>query len=241
MTRYYSNQKAIRFSYTRQPSSSFTFEKYKKEYGLMTLDGEPYVLKDKNTGQTIDQHRLQELTYALSPPLIRSMLNMAQGADVSLGEVGKDAARDLTITEINLLARSLLKPVERSVAEQTGLYDLRIKRNFGQDAVNLAGLSQTAELTHPDEETEQPLMENLFGLELVKELWRERLYLSLDTSVDQNLQNKNINITINSYKLNYKILKNYFVDELSLNVGEELDILQEEYVPVLSLELLHSF
>jgi len=31
MTRYYSNQKAIRFSYTRQPSSSFTFEKYKKE------------------------------------------------------------------------------------------------------------------------------------------------------------------------------------------------------------------
>jgi hypothetical protein len=31
MTRYYSNQKAICFSCTRQPSSSFTFEKYKKE------------------------------------------------------------------------------------------------------------------------------------------------------------------------------------------------------------------
>ena len=31
MTRYYRNQKAIRFSCTRQPSSSFTFQKYKKE------------------------------------------------------------------------------------------------------------------------------------------------------------------------------------------------------------------
>jgi hypothetical protein len=31
MTRYYSNQKAIHFSCTSQPSSSFTFQKYKKE------------------------------------------------------------------------------------------------------------------------------------------------------------------------------------------------------------------
>ncbi|GBR77673.1 hypothetical protein RDn1_332, partial [Candidatus Termititenax dinenymphae] len=59
--------------------SSVTFEKYKKENMAMVLDGEPYVLKDKITGQTIDQYRFQELTYAISPPLLRSALALARG------------------------------------------------------------------------------------------------------------------------------------------------------------------
>ncbi|GBR76894.1 hypothetical protein NO2_1371, partial [Candidatus Termititenax persephonae] len=225
--------------------SSIAFEKYKKENSAYVLDGEPYPLKDKNTGQTLDQARLQELTYAISPPLMRSALNLVRGSGTqSLDEIGKGAARDLTITEINLLARSLLKPVERGFAEQLGLYDLRLKRDFGQDAANLAGFNnpstvQTEDLT---EESPAPLWENLFGLELVTELWRERVYLSLDTNFDRNLQSKNVQITVNSYKLTYKIIKNYlFVNELSFNVGEELDLLQDRYLPVLSLELLSSF
>ncbi|MDR2430993.1 MAG: hypothetical protein LBD99_01880 [Candidatus Margulisbacteria bacterium] len=209
--------------------SSIAFEKYQKEGSLYALDGEPYVLRDQDTGRTIDQASFQELTYAISPPFIKSAIALARGTGAqTINDATRDTLRDLTITEINLLARSLLKPVERAAAESAGLYDVRIRRDFGQDT------------SRTDPETEAA-SETLFGLELVKELWRERLFFSVDTSFDRNLQTKDINVTVSSYKLTWRISRDYFFDELSLSAGEELDIMQREYIPVLSLELLHSF
>jgi hypothetical protein len=219
--------------------SSITFEKYRKENSAMALDGEPYVLRDKNTGKTIDQHRFQELAYEISPPLMKSALALARGASAQTGgEVIRETARDLTVTEINLLARAILRPVEKSAAQMTGLYDVRFKRDIGVDAVRFAGLETQTALT---DAAETPLTESLFGLEMVGDLWMERIFLSVDTTLDRNLQTKNLNVTVESYKLTLKLLKNYFLDELSLNVGQELDLLQKEYIPVLSLEMLHNF
>ena len=222
--------------------SSITFERYQREGMNYVLDGEPYVLRDPVTGKTIDQYRFQELTYDISPSFIKSAISMARGTGTqTMDDATRETFRDLTITEINLLMRSLLKPAERAAAEWTGLYDVRIKRDFGQDAARLANLDKQQQLAEEDPEVILPEKETLFGLELVKELWRERLFFSLDTNIDRNLQTKRLNVTVNAYKLTWKIIKNYFIDELSLNAGNELDILQEEYVPVLSLELLHSF
>ncbi|MDR1322938.1 MAG: hypothetical protein LBK68_00705, partial [Candidatus Margulisbacteria bacterium] len=219
--------------------SSITFEKYRKENLNMALDGEPYVLRDKNTGKTIDQYRFQELAYAISPPLMKSALALARGTSAQTGgEVIRETARDLTVTEINLLARTILRPVEKSAAQMTGLYDVRFKRDIGSDAARFAGLETQAALV--DTENTR-LTEYLFGLEMVKELWKERIFFSVDTTLDRNLQNKRLNITVGSYKLTFKLLKNYFLDELSLNVGQELDLQQEEYIPALSLEMLHNF
>jgi hypothetical protein len=219
--------------------SSITFEKYRKENLDMKLDGEPYVLRDKTTGKTIDQYRFQELAYAISPPLMKSALALARGTSTQTGgEVVRETARDLTVTEINLLARTILRPVEKSVAQTAGLYDVRFKRDIGADAARFAGLETQAALT---DEEDALLTEYLFGLEMVKELWKERIFFSVDTTLDRNLQNKRLNITVGSYKLTFKLLKNYFLDELSLNVGQELDLQQEEYIPALSLEMLHNF
>ena len=116
---------------------------------------------------------------------------------------------------------------------------MRIKRDFGQDAARLANLETQSTLTGA--ETEPALTETLFGLELIKDLWSEQIFFSVDTNFDRNLQTKNFNITVNSYKMAWKILRNYFFDELSFNFGQELDILQDQYIQVLSLELLLSF
>ncbi|MDR2429270.1 MAG: hypothetical protein LBD62_05630 [Candidatus Margulisbacteria bacterium] len=219
--------------------SSITFEKYHKENLEMALDGEPYVLRDKNTGKTIDQYRFQELAYEISPPLMKSALALARGTSTQTGdEVMRETARDLTVTEINLLARTILRPVEKSAAQITGLYDVRFKRDVGIDAVRFAGLETQTALVDTEE---APLTEYWFGLEMVGDLWMERVFFSVDTTLDRNLQTRNLNVTVNSYKLTLKLLKNYFLDELSLNVGQELDSLQEEYIPVLSLEMLLNF
>ncbi|MDR1997115.1 MAG: hypothetical protein LBQ83_02180 [Candidatus Margulisbacteria bacterium] len=221
--------------------SSITFERYKKENLVYVLDGEPYALRDPQTGRTIEQSRFQELAYAISPPFIKSAIALSRGTGAqTVNDATRETLRDLTITEINLLMRSLLKPAEKAAAEWTGLYDVRIKRDLGQDAARLANLEAQTALPAA-EDTLAAQTEYLFGLELVKELWKERLFFRLDTNFDRNLQTRNINITVNSYKLTCKILKNYFIDELSLNIGSELDILQNDYVPVLSLEMLHSF
>lgn len=223
--------------------SSIAFEKYKRENLSYVLDGEPYILRDPVTGKMIDQQRFQELTYAISPPFIKSAIALARGTGThTMNEATRETLRDLTITEINLLMRTLLKPAERAAAEWAGLYDVRIKRDLGQDAARLANLETQTTLANTGElEDELPEKETLFGLELIKELWKERLYFSVDTNIDRNLRTKNINITVNSYKLTWKILRNYFIDELSLNAGNELDVSQSEYIPILSLELLHSF
>ncbi|MDR1452620.1 MAG: hypothetical protein LBJ25_01395 [Candidatus Margulisbacteria bacterium] len=220
--------------------SSITFERYRKENLTMTLDGEPYVLRDRNTGKTIDQYRFQELAYEISPPLMKSALALARGTSTQTGsEVVRKTIRDLTVTEINLLARAILRPVEKGAAQMTGLYDVRFKRDIGVDAVRFTGLeTQTAALT---DAAEAPLSEYLFGLEMVGDLWMERVFFSVDTTFDRNLQTKNLNLTVNSYKLTLRILKNSFLDELSFNFGQELDSLQKEYIPVLSLEMLHNF
>jgi len=208
--------------------SSLSFERYILKSNVYKLDGEAYILEDKTTGKKLDPYRFQELAYDIAPPLLKSAFSALEGSTDSLAKASRDTARDLTITEINLFARMLMRPVERRIASQTGLYDLRIKRDLGLDAANLLKLNDQQLL-----QSEPVIVEHMVGL--------ERLYFTLDTSIDKNLQSQNYNMIVYSYKLTWKILKETLIDELSLNVGNELDEYNNAYLPVLSIEAIHSF
>jgi hypothetical protein len=218
--------------------SSIRFDRYVRQQGEYKSEGEPYVLKDKTTGRMIDANRFQELSMDIAPPLLKSAFAMAAGnADTTTEGLTRDVAREMTITEINMLARQVLRPLERGFAQNTGLYDVRLRRDFGQDAVNLLNLQDQRVLVSQ----EQIQVSHEVGLEVVKELWRERLFFSVDTNLDRNLQSEQLNWMIYSYKLTWKIFKGVFLDEISLNYGNEIDSYRKYYIPVLSLEAVHSF
>jgi len=216
--------------------SSISFEEYEKQSGRYELIDAPYLLKNRSTGEILTPVRFQKLAQDLAPSLVKSAYLAVTGTgDSSQGT--KEAARELVVSQGNLFMRYYLKPIERTIAKETGLYDVRFKRDLGQDAARYFKLTTEQEVIAGTAETNI----NIFGLELVKELAKDRLYFSVDTNIDQNTRYKNLDILINSYKLTWKIFRNVFVDEISLNYGNEYSIYESRYIPLLSLEGVHSF
>lgn len=216
--------------------SAISFEKYSKQNNVYSLTEEPYILKNKNTGELLPPARFQKLATDLAPSLIKSAYKaVTRTGDTEQGT--REAAREIVVSQGNLFMRYYLKPVERTIAKETGLYDVRIKRDIGEDAARYFKLTTEEKAFTGEEEAKV----HLFGLELVKELAKDRLYFSVDTNIDQNTRYKNLDILINSYKLTWKIFRNFLVDEISLNYGNEYSIYENRYIPLLSLEGLHSF
>lgn len=219
--------------------SSFSFEKYGKENNRYVLEGEPYILKNKETGEEIDPYRFQLLMVDLAPSLLKSAYAYASGSgDYEQGT--KEATREFMISQGAVVWRYFMRPVERSIADSTGLYDVRITRDLSSDAARLLSIEEHQYLN----EAEEPIFlkgENIIGFELVHEVLPNKLYMSIDTDIDRNTRLKSYNLMVNSYNLTWKIVRNLFLDEISLNVGNEYDYYQRKYKPVLSLEALHSF
>ncbi len=219
--------------------ASFSFEKYSKENNRYVLEGEPYVLKNKETGENIDPYRFQLLMADLAPSLLKSAYAYAAGSgDYEQGT--KEATREFMISQGAVVWRYIMRPVERTIADTTGLYDVRITRDLSGDAARLLDIENQVVLNEDGEE-EFIKGENIIGFELVHEVVQNRLYMSVDTDVDRNTKLKSYNLMVNSYSLTWKIIRDLFLDEISLNVGNEYDYYQKQYKPVLSLEALHSF
>ena len=227
--------------------ASYTFQRYKKQSAVMVTDGDPYILKDAS-GRMIDNYRFNELAYDLAPSAVRSMWRTSTGAtgSGSWDSATKEMVRDLSATEINFLMRSMLRPVERKTAQIFNLYDVKFKRDFGnKDVVSRLSFLQDTSQTTLQTETQLGISQEL-GVQVVKDLWHERLFLSIDTSLDRNLQTNVTQYSLYSWKLTYRFLKDfslYFfvLDEVDLDYGNEKDQLLDTYIPVLSLNATHSF
>jgi len=191
---------------------SFTFIKYKIENNDLIEVGQPYYLKDPDSNKLIDDTRFQELVYDLAPAFLK---NPSQ-------DTGRELARDIFFSEINQYFKSIVRPYEKLIAKQTGLYDVRVKGDFAQE---------TARMLNIEEETAFQTYHNKLALELIYELYKKKLYFTLDTTLDQ----------LNSYKITWYILTHKYIDNLSANFGNEYDYYRQDYTPRFSLEINDAF
>ena len=101
-------------------------------------------------------------------------------------------------TQINtLIRRSILRPLEKNLAKQIGLNDLKINYNLGEKII--AGTDST------------------LGLQFMKHILSDRLILNLSTQMDlseDNNSNQANSMELSEIKLSYYLLKN---KNLSLN------------------------
>ena len=101
-------------------------------------------------------------------------------------------------TQINtLIRRSILRPLEKNLAKQIGLNDLKINYNLGEKII--AGTDST------------------LGLQFMKNILSDRLVLNLSTQMDlseDNNSNQTNSMELSEIKLSYYLLKN---KNLSLN------------------------
>lgn len=225
--------------------ASFSFQRYTKQNNVLVLDGEPYILKDAS-GRMIDNYRFKELVFDLAPSAVKAAWRTSTGTPGgSWDSATKEMVRDLSATEINFLMRTMIRPVERKMAQSLNLYDIKIKRDIGnKDVVSRLSFLQDSQ-TALQSEAQIGISQEL-GVQVVKDLWRERLFLTVDTSLDRDLQTNITQYSVSSWKVTYRFLKDfslYFVvlDEVDLNYGNEKDQVLNTYIPVLSLDAIHSF
>jgi len=191
---------------------SFTFLRYEIENNSLTEVGEPYYLKDPQSQELLADARFQELVYDLAPSFLK---NPSQ-------DTGRQLARDIFYSEINQYFKTLIRPYEKLIAKQTGLYDVRVKGDFAQETAKMLKIEETAEYD---------AYYNKLALELVYELYQEKIFFTLDTTLDQ----------LNSYKITWYILTQSYIDELSANFGSKYDYYRRDYTPMFSLEVNDAF
>ena len=219
--------------------ASLSFRRYLTSGLSYVQDGEEYILQDKESGELIDPLRFQELATDIAPEFVK----VAMGANnqAQLGQsFTEEIAKELTIDTVNSRMRDLLRPLEKSLGRQANLYDVKIKRDFGLDAVRMLSLdnsqSPAVEQYGLTDQYNQEL-----GLSLVKELIPRSIYLYADAGLDRSLQSELLYMHMNSYGVNWKFFNAPGFDEVSLGIGQELDLYFEEYRPVMLLEGLRQF
>ncbi|MFA5928576.1 MAG: hypothetical protein WC838_04685, partial [Candidatus Margulisiibacteriota bacterium] len=172
------------------------------------LEAEYYLLRQD--GSTIDFRQLEDLYYALMPSLIRDLPEiLSEGLQSSKSQ---DLIRKYTSSQADVWMHSTLRPYEKEIAQNIGLYDLKLQRDFGKDFNNLAfGTDNSVQDT------------KLLGLDLVSELMADRVFITLNTEVNKDLQTDNFNLTFSSYKLTISLLREFIFDDISINIQRKID------------------
>ena len=132
----------------------------------------------------------------------------------------KELIQKYTATQTNVWAHSALRPYEKQIARSVGLYDLKIIRNFGEDFTNLVGLENEEAKTNETDKTSEP--DKLFGLDLMQELIKDRVFIAFNTEVYKDILTNNFNITLSSYKLTISLLRNLLLDDISINFQDKI-------------------
>ena len=94
---------------------------------------------------------------------------------------------------INSFIRSSIRPYERRIAKRIGLYDFRLNYDFGRTILSSA--------------EEDLVSQDLLGVQLVSNLYRERLFLTLKSDVNLSSDYTNENARgVKSYTSRFYLL-----------------------------------
>jgi hypothetical protein len=134
----------------------------------------------------------------------------------------------------SLIRRNILRPIERQVANQMGLYDLKVDYNVGR-----ALLDSASSLTGGGENT--IARDNVLGVDMVTNMFSDKLFFRVKTNVNMSSEEKRGQVyetfQVSEVELTYYLLRN-----LSVNYAEVKDALyQEGYISRFSLKWSWAF
>ena len=124
--------------------------------------------------------------------------------------------------QINVWARSYLRPIEKDIARNIGLYDFRVDYNVGSAILNS---------NDPYDQTRS------VGFNFISNLFSDQLFLRVKTNLDLS-ENRALTdkFRFTEFELNYFILRN-----LSFNFSNISDVGTQVYKPVYSIKFTHEF
>jgi hypothetical protein len=149
-----------------------------------------YPLASNNYGNNQDRNSY-ELVQIVAPELAldqnSSNTNQTQRLINVFGE-----------NQINqLVRRQFLRPFEREIIENVGLYDFRVNYNFGR-----AVIRGNDDLT---------TSENDFGISVAHELIDNKLYLRARTDLNQQTQSRDRSLLLSEVELQYLLLRQFSI------------------------------
>jgi hypothetical protein len=167
-----------------------------------------YYLSDSADQNAVDKSDRTALLKLLLPELF------ADSSDEILTEYGE--------TRVNLLfKRSILRPLEKQIAEGIGLYDLKIDYDLGSDLFNSTDSRS-------------------LGINMMQQLFSDQLYLRVKTDIELESESQSAgnSVGISEVELTYYLLKNF-----SLNYANIKDDINTDtnFKPKLSVKFSHEF
>ena len=127
---------------------------------------------------------------------------------------------------INSFIRSSIRPYERRLAKRIGLYDFRLNYDFGRTILSAAD--------------EDAVNEDLLGLQMVSNLYKERLFLTLrsDVNLSSDYTNENARgVKITQVDFSYYIRSNFMISLKNASEYSEVSI----FDPRWALSYAYSF
>ena len=127
---------------------------------------------------------------------------------------------------INSFIRSSIRPYERRIAKRIGLYDFRLNYDFGRTILSSA--------------EEDLVGQDLLGVQLVSNLYRERLFLTLksDVNLSSDYVNENAKgVKVTQVDFTYYIQPNFTISLKNANEYSEVSI----FDPRWALSYAYSF
>ena len=209
--------------------SSVTFEKYQianpRARMMNPVFERKYTLATRSAGalrtSSDDMQDTMAIFELLLPDLIRSGYYQQLHADLDKDRTQK-LLTDVGGKQINIWARSYLRPIEKDIARNIGLYDFRVDYNVGSAILNS---------NDPYDQTRS------VGFNFISNLFSDQLFLRVKTNLDLS-ENRALTdkFRFTEFELNYFILRN-----LSFNFSNISDVGTQVYKPVYSIKFTHEF
>lgn len=180
-------------------AKSFSIEHYiKNNANQFELAEDRINLENMSKKQldTVIEYLLPEL---LKPQFYESLLQEGLNS-----EQANELLRNYSASQINLWIDQQLRPVEENLAKAIGLYDIRIEHNLGSDVVKATKIFKDDRIVETDK----------ISIQYIKDLFLEKLFIRLKTSIDEDPSNSSYNLKLTEYELKW-LLNNF----ISINYG----------------------
>jgi hypothetical protein len=198
----------ITFNHFKSPSiDSFSGNlEFKKRYYLPT---------DSDQTTILDKTDTQEILKIVMPELF---LDKAINSEDLISRFGEN--------KINLLLKkNILRPIEKSISNKIGVYDLRIDYNVGQHIIN----------------TNSSDKEQNIGFSIIQKILSDQLFLRVKTNIDMNSseKRKTNTVDISEMELSYYLLKKRNLSINYANIRDEFG--SSRYKSRASLKFSHDY
>ncbi len=200
-------------------TSGIVFEQYQLIDQKPEPLGEPMALQVKE-----DQKKLTPLFTLLNPGVYYTEFFK------ELFQSSRPHIAELTESSVNKLFRSVLRPVERDLARNIGLYDIKLDYNLGRDVNGALGIAQD------NSETSSESTHTLLGIDVAQNIISDRLFITLKTEIQRQQEKDNTSIQLSKYTVTYLM-----TSWLKLNYNNKQFDPQAPLHGVLSLEASLAF